>query len=90
MTAAAHHSAEMIDTLLRSKRRLLSFLARSTRSRADAEDVLQAALVKVVARSHVLRDEERLQPWFTRILRNELADHLRRLAGRHHAIAGRP
>jgi RNA polymerase sigma factor (sigma-70 family) len=71
---------EMIDLLLRSKRRVLRELERRLRCRADAEDVLQAALLKVVAKSKTLRDEQRLLPWFARILRNELADHRRRQA----------
>jgi DNA-directed RNA polymerase specialized sigma24 family protein len=54
--------AERIDILLQSKARFLQFLERRMGSRADAEDFLQTAFVRFMAREDSLRDEEKLIP----------------------------
>jgi RNA polymerase sigma-70 factor (ECF subfamily) len=69
-----------VEVLVAGKHRFLNFLKGRTGSWADAEDVLQSALLKVVADAEALRDEERLLPWFYRVLRSTLADHHRRRA----------
>ena len=82
MDTVSSRDAARVHALVAGKRRFLDFVERRTASRADAEDVLQAALVKVVAGVEALRDEDRLVPWFYRILRSTLADHHRRRAAR--------
>jgi len=82
MDTVSSRDAARVNALVAGKRRFLDFVERRTGSRADAEDVLQAALVKVVAGVEALRDEDRLVPWFYRILRRTLADHHRRRAAR--------
>jgi RNA polymerase sigma-70 factor (ECF subfamily) len=67
-----------VERLWAAKTRFLEFLEERLSSRADAEDVLQTALLQVVAKADTLRDEERLVPWFAAILRNALVDHGRR------------
>lgn len=77
---SAEPTVERIEALLRGKRAFLRFLERRVGSWADADDLLQSALLKVVARGESLRDEERLIPWFYQVLRREIADHYRRRA----------
>jgi len=43
-----------------------------------AEDVLQDALLRAVQSSHTLREQDRVVPWFYRILRNAIIDAYRR------------
>lgn len=69
--------AHRVDLLVRKKAEFLRFLERRLGSRADAEDLLQKALLKVVAHEIPLRDAEKLVPWFYQILRNLLVDQYR-------------
>jgi RNA polymerase sigma-70 factor (ECF subfamily) len=80
--APARGAAARAEALAGAKARFLGFLERRLGSRADAEDVLQAALVRVLEREAPLRDEERLVPWFYQVLRNLVVDHHRRRAAR--------
>jgi RNA polymerase sigma-70 factor (ECF subfamily) len=68
---------DRVGLLVRSKTRFLQFLERRLGGRADAEDVLQAAFLRLVARGESLRSEEKLIPWFYQLLRNLLVDHYR-------------
>lgn len=68
---------DRVDLLVRSKAQFLRFLESRLGSLADAEDLLQAALLKVVAREDSLRAEDKVVPWFYQILRNLLVDHYR-------------
>jgi RNA polymerase sigma-70 factor (ECF subfamily) len=43
-----------------------------------AEDLVQEAQLRAIRAAPALRDEERLIPWFYRILRNAIIDHHRR------------
>lgn len=72
--------ANRTELLVRRKGEFLRFLEPRLSSRADAEDLLHDALLKVVGHENPLRDDEKLVPWFYRILRNLLVDHYR-----HHA-----
>ena len=47
---------------------------------ADAEDLVQSALLKALQRAADLRDQDKLVAWFARILETSLADHWRRRA----------
>jgi len=69
--------ANRLDVLVQSQARFLRFLERRMRSRADAEDLLQAAFLKLVAQKEPLRDEEKIVPWFYQLLRNLMVDHYR-------------
>lgn len=53
----------------------LAFVRARVGSSADAEDVLQQALVRATARAGDLRDRGRLRAWFFQILRRTIADH---------------
>jgi RNA polymerase sigma-70 factor (ECF subfamily) len=69
--------ANRANLLVQGKARFLRFLEARTGSRADAEDVLQAAFLKLVAQPDALRDDEKLIPWFYQLLRNLVVDHYR-------------
>jgi RNA polymerase sigma-70 factor (ECF subfamily) len=55
-------------------------LARRVGSRADAEDLVRSALLRALERAADLRQQDRVVPWFARILGTSLADHRRRRA----------
>lgn len=66
-----------IETLVENHRRFLAFLERRVRSRDVAEEILQEAFVKGLARADSIRDPGSVVPWFFRLLRNALTDHYR-------------
>ena len=68
----------MLDTLLDNHRAFLRFLERRVGDRALAEDILQDAFAKALARPAQLPDDEALVPWFYRTLRNAAIDRFRR------------
>jgi RNA polymerase sigma-70 factor (ECF subfamily) len=53
----------------------LAFVRGRVRSEAEAEDILQQALVKATEHEGDVRDPERMRGWFFQILRRTLADH---------------
>lgn len=53
----------------------LSFVKKRVRSGADAEDLLQQALVRAAEKLDGLRANDRVEAWFYRVLRNTIADH---------------
>lgn len=67
-----------ISTLLENHRAFLSYLERRVRDRALAEDILQDAFAKVVARPEQAPPDEAIVPWFYRNLRNAAVDRFRR------------
>ena len=69
-----------IDQLLLSRERFLAFVRRRIADPELAEDVLQASLLKAIQAAPRLREEDRLVPWFYRILRNAIVDAYRRRA----------
>ena len=77
---------EAVGVLLAQKAELLAFVEERLGSRADAEDLLQAAMLRVVTKGHALRDNDRLLPWFHRLLRNLLVDWYRRRAAADRAL----
>jgi RNA polymerase sigma-70 factor (ECF subfamily) len=72
---------EVIEHLLRGKARLIKSLETRLGNRADAEDVLQQALLILVAKGQSLRRGQSVVAWFHTVLRNLLVDaHRRRMA----------
>lgn len=69
---------EVIGTLVAGRRDFLAFLERRLGDRSVAEDVLQDAFVKGLARGGEIRSAESAVAWFYRVLRNALVDRARR------------
>lgn len=56
---------------------LRNFLRQRTRSKADAEDLLQEVFVRIQKRLPTLHDTSKIQGWVYRIARNAVIDHYR-------------
>lgn len=83
MTAGLNGDAAAYRTLLdRLSRHLRAYfkgkLARIGRSAAEAEDLVQDALMAIHTRRHTYDPDEPLTPWIHAIARYKLIDHLRR------------
>jgi RNA polymerase sigma-70 factor (ECF subfamily) len=76
--AALPATPEVVEALVDNHRRFLAFLERRVGSREVAEDILQEAFVRGLARAGQLRDQDSVVAWFYRSLRNAVADHWRR------------
>jgi RNA polymerase sigma factor (sigma-70 family) len=68
----------MLETLLDNHRAFLAYLQRRVGDRALAEDILQDAFAKVVARPEQAPEGDAIVPWFYRTLRNAAIDQFRR------------
>ncbi len=78
-------SPEATATLVEGHRAFLAFLERRVESRAAAEDILQSALARGLERGAGVADEKIL-PWFYRILRNAVIDHYRHRSATERAL----
>jgi RNA polymerase sigma factor (sigma-70 family) len=67
-----------VAALLENHRAFLRYLERRLGDRALAEDILQEAFAKVVARPEQAPTDEGIVPWFYRTLRNAAVDQFRR------------
>lgn len=67
-----------VDILVENHRAFLAYLQRRVGDRALAEDILQEAFARVVARPEQAPDDEGIVPWFYRTLRNAAIDQFRR------------
>jgi RNA polymerase sigma factor (sigma-70 family) len=76
-----------LQVLVDNHRRFLAFLERRVESRAVAEDILQSAYVRGLARAGSVHDESAIVAWFYRLLRNALVDHYRRSGSEARALA---
>lgn len=68
--------------LVESRRQLLGFLQRRLGNAEEAEEVLQAFMLRAVERSAQLRDVRMVRGWLSRVLATTIADHQRRAAKR--------
>ncbi len=66
------------EKLLGQREKLLAFLRKKVSDPAIAEDILQESLLKAVQAAPDLKDEDKLVPWFYRILNNAVIDHYRK------------
>jgi RNA polymerase sigma-70 factor (ECF subfamily) len=76
----ATDSPAPVTTLLENHRLFLQYLERRVGDRTLAEDILQDAFAKVVARPEQAPNDEAVVPWFYRTLRNAAVDQFRRRA----------
>ncbi len=67
-----------VARLVENHRAFLAYIERRVGDRALAEDILQDAFAKVVARPERAPSDEALVPWFYRTLRNAAVDQFRR------------
>lgn len=79
--AAKAADAAVRRALVEGHRQILGFLERRLGSSEDAEEVLQAFMLRAVERSADLRDVRTVRGWLSRILATTIVDHQRR-AGR--------
>jgi RNA polymerase sigma factor (sigma-70 family) len=78
---------DVLDTLLQNHRAFLAYLTRRVADRALAEDLLQDAFAKALARPDQLPEgDEALVPWFYRTLRNAAIDRFRRQGAADRAL----
>lgn len=74
--------------LIECRSEFLRYFRRRLACPEDAEDALQDFSLKVIRAANTLQDEEKIDAWFGRILRNTLTDQYRRRATRQRAEAG--
>ena len=74
------------EALVDNHRKFLAFIEKRVGDRALAEDILQDAFVKSLARQDEIRDEDSSVAWFYQLLRNSIIDHYRRRATRSKAL----
>ncbi len=74
-SASRSLASELLFILAEQRSAFLAFARTRVRSGADAEDLLQQALLKAAERLETVRDGERPEAWFYRVLRNTIADH---------------
>jgi RNA polymerase sigma factor (sigma-70 family) len=79
-------SADVASILVANHRAFLGFLERRLGDRAIAEDILQEAFVRSIAKADTIRDEASVVPWFYRLLRNAVTDYRRRQASAGRAL----
>jgi RNA polymerase sigma factor (sigma-70 family) len=80
-TEPAERDPQAPDVLLRlldNHARFLAFLERRLGSRDVAEDILQEAFVRSLARADTIPAGDSAVAWFYRVLRNAIVDHYRR------------
>jgi RNA polymerase sigma-70 factor (ECF subfamily) len=76
----------VLDTLLENHRAFLAYLTRRVGDRALAEDLLQEAFARTLARPEQVPDGDALVPWFYRALRNAAIDRFRRKGAADRAL----
>jgi len=77
---------DVVDTLLENHRAFLAYLTRRVGDRAMAEDLLQEAFAKTLARPDQAPEGDALVPWFYRTLRNAAVDRFRRQGAADRAL----
>jgi RNA polymerase sigma-70 factor (ECF subfamily) len=79
-------ASSVAPVLVDNHRRFLAFLERRVRSREIAEDILQDAFVRGIAKAPPLASAESVVAWFYQVLRNAVVDHHRRTGARTRAL----
>jgi len=77
-TVATDLSSRVRDAIADQRDRLLALVRRHAGPTVDADEVVQAAAERALARSEQLRDADRVEAWIARIARNAAIDELRR------------
>jgi RNA polymerase sigma factor (sigma-70 family) len=82
---AGDDAPALVATLLENQQAFLRYLQRRVGDRELAEDILQEAFAKVVARPEQAPADDAVIPWFYRTLRNAAIDQFRRRGAAHRA-----
>jgi RNA polymerase sigma-70 factor (ECF subfamily) len=77
-----NNEPELFNRLLGQRQHFLVFLLARLSDPTLAEDLLQAAYLKLLTHASTLRDPGRAEAWFYRVLRNLVADAYRAQAAR--------
>lgn len=85
-TSGPPQGPEVAATLVDNHRRFLEFLTRRVARPEDAEEILQEAYVRSLARGDTIREHEASTAWFYRLLRNALVDYYRRRGAEQRAL----
>lgn len=83
----AEPSPEVVGALVENHRRFRAFLERRVENPADAEDILQSALLKSVEKGDAVLDRESIVAWFYSVLRNAVTDYYRHRGAEGRALA---
>jgi len=81
-------SASFSERLLAELNSLLRVARRLTRSEADAEDLVQATIVRAIERRSELRDRERMRGWLLQVQRTVHLNGVRGLARKLEVLEG--
>lgn len=79
---SSSRQAAVGEALSRGYDRLRAHLVRRLGNAADAEDVLQGAILRAIDKAEHLRDQDAVHGWLSRIIASAIADHQRRQASR--------
>src|SRR5262245_31820215 len=85
-TAPSRIAPAAAEVLIEHRARFLAFLERRVGGRELAEEILQQAYLRGIARGGALRAGESAVAWFYRLLRSVLADHFRRRDAERRAL----
>jgi RNA polymerase sigma factor (sigma-70 family) len=81
---------EVQKQLLAHRSKLVAYVTGKVQDRDMAEDIVQEGMLKALRSAPVLEDDEKLLPWFYRVLQNAIIDQYRkegRMAKRQEAYA---
>ncbi len=81
---------DLVERLATSRARFVEFVEQRVSDPELAEDIVQESLLKAIRSAPALRDEERLMPWFYRILRNAIIDSYRHRAAVDRRVSREP
>jgi len=79
-------SEQIISQLFNHRQKLLAYVQTKISDVTLAEDVLQDSLLKALRATPDLREEDKLLPWFYRILNNAIIDIYRHRDSRERAL----
>ncbi len=71
-TAPTHH---LLTLLVARRGEFLAFVRGRVQGPADADDLLQQGFERAALKLGTLRDEDKVVPWFFRVLRRLIAEH---------------
>ncbi|MCA9602998.1 MAG: RNA polymerase sigma factor [Polyangiales bacterium] len=74
----------------RYRRQIFTFIVRSTRDRAAAEELTQEVFLRVVQRADDFKGQSKFSTWLYSITRNLCIDHSRKMAFRRHRSLDAP